>query len=209
MSRRSIGSALAALALIALFAPGALAAAEDSVLAKINAERTGRGLPALGSHWDLVDDAEAHSHRMMDGDNLHHNPNLGSVTTDWLALGENVGVGPSVDSIHNAFMNSSPHRANILGDYTHVGVGAVRESESRLWVTVVFMKAADSSPPTTTTTTPPPAVTLAPQQPAPPAATLAPVPPAGRASPPAVSAAVPDALSRVPLVVLRFFPRVL
>ena len=139
--------------------PGAFAASEDSFLAKLNAERSSRGLSVLSSHWDLVDDAEAHSNRMMNADDLHHNPNLGNVTTGWLALGENVGVGPSVNSIHTSFMNSSGHRSNILGDFTHVGIGAVRESDNKLWVTVVFMKAnggaaTTTAAPTTTSSAP-------------------------------------------------------
>ena len=40
-------------------------------------------------------------------------PNLGSVTTGWKALGENVGVGPDVSSLFDAFMGSSAHRSNI------------------------------------------------------------------------------------------------
>lgn len=160
ISRRSLGVAAVALLMVVGLAPGAFAASEDSFLAKLNAERTARGLGTLASHWDLVDDAEAHSHRMMEANDLHHNPNLGSVTTGWLALGENVGVGPSVNSIHNSFMSSSGHRANILGDFTHVGIGAVRESENKLWVTVVFMKASGSS--TTTTTAAPTTTTGAP-----------------------------------------------
>lgn len=161
---------MVAILLIVGIAPGAFAASEDSLLSKLNAERSSRGLGTLASHWDLVDDAESHSHRMMDADDLHHNPNLGSVTTGWLALGENVGLGPSVNSIHTAFMNSPAHRGNILGDFTHVGIGAVRESENKLWVTVVFMKAADAPTTTTTTTAPPtsttqPTTTAAPPEP--------------------------------------------
>lgn len=168
LSRRSIGAFITAALLIVGLAPGAFAASEDSLLSRINDERESRGLPALVSHWDLVDDAEAHSRVMMAADDLHHNPNLGSVTTGWVSLGENVGVGPSVSSIHSAFMNSPPHRGNVLGDFTHVGIGAVSESENRLWITVVFMKASGTAPATTTTTPPtattgsPPAVTGAP-----------------------------------------------
>ncbi|MCP3975100.1 MAG: CAP domain-containing protein [bacterium] len=150
LTRRSFVALFSAVLLIVGLAPGAFAASEDSLLSKLNAERSSRGLSSLASHWDLVDDAEVHSGVMMSQDRLHHNPNLGSVTSGWVSLGENVGVGPSVKSIHSAFMNSSAHRGNILGDFTHVGIGAVRQSENKLWVTVVFMKAAGA--PTTTTT---------------------------------------------------------
>lgn len=185
LSRRSIGAFVAAVLLVVGLAPSALAAAEDSLLSRINQERGSRGLPALASHWDLVDDAEAHSQAMMAADNLHHNPNLGSVTTGWVLLGENVGVGPSVSSIHTAFMNSPPHRGNVLGDFTHVGIGAVRESENRLWITVVFMKAAgvpttttSTAPPTSTTVLSAPTTTGPPPAPGTPASTTTPIRPA-------------------------------
>lgn len=176
ITRRSVAAALTALLLIVGLAPGALAASEDSLLSKLNAERSSRGLAALASHWDLVDDAEAHSHEMMSQDRLHHNPNLGGVATGWVSLGENVGVGPSAGSIHAAFMDSSAHRGNILGDYTHVGIGAVRESDNKLWVTVVFMKAAGTTT-TTTTTTAPTTTTSSPTDP-PSVTTTSAVPPA-------------------------------
>ena len=52
-----------------------------------------------------------------------------SVTGVWQALGENVGVGLDANQLHDEFMASSGHRANILGDYNYVGIGtAVDES---------------------------------------------------------------------------------
>ncbi len=171
---------MAIVAFVVGLAPGALAASEDSLLAMINDERDSRGLPALTSHWDLADDAEAHAVAMMEAANLHHNPNLGSVTTGWVALGENVGVGPGVAAIHAAFMTSPPHRGNVLGDFTHIGIGAVRAAENELWVTVVFMKTA-SAPTTTTTAAPPPPtspVTATPAVTPPPTTAIAAPPPA-------------------------------
>jgi len=129
-----------ALIAIGLTAAPALAGPAGSFVSKINAERTARGLAPLQVYWDLTDDAKAHSTRMMNQDNLHHNPNLAGVTTGWEALGENVGVGPSVNSLHDAFMASSPHKKNILGNFNYVGVGVVIESDSKMWVTVVFMR---------------------------------------------------------------------
>lgn len=194
-SRRSLGSLITAAALVVALAPLAFAASEDTLLSKINAERGSRGLAALESHWDLVDDAEAHSRVMMAANDLHHNPNLGSVTTGWVSLGENVGVGPTVGSIHTAFMNSPPHRANVLGDFTHVGIGAVRESEHRLWITVVFMKSSTATTttasPTTTTSSPPVTTTTSsPRVPSTPTTTVVPPPTtAAPASPPPSTAA--------------------
>jgi hypothetical protein len=144
---------LAALAVGLVVAPAA-AAPEDSFVSKINSERSSRGLAPLEVYWDLVDDAEAHSKAMKSEDELFHNPNLGSVTSGWSALAENVGVGADVDRLHEAFMDSDGHRKNILGDYNYVGVGVVTESDLKMWVTVVFMRGPDDlvSPPSTTTT---------------------------------------------------------
>lgn len=131
----------------------AQAGTEGAFVAKINASRAAAGLPALSTHSDLIPDARAHSAEMMAAGQIYHTTNLGSVASGWEALGENVGAGPSVDSLHNAFMSSSGHRANILGDFNYVGVGTV-EQDGVIWVTVIFMR-KDSAPPTTTTTAAP------------------------------------------------------
>ncbi|MBV8929616.1 MAG: hypothetical protein JO152_10875, partial [Mycobacteriaceae bacterium] len=50
------------------------------------------------------------------------------ISGNWTTLGENVGVGPDVDGVHRAFMNSPRHRAGILSPRYHsMGIGiAVR-----------------------------------------------------------------------------------
>jgi uncharacterized protein YkwD len=52
--------------------------------------------------------------------------------------GENVGVGPNAASLEAALMSSPPHRANMLGNYTHVGVGVFVGCDGRVWVTERF-----------------------------------------------------------------------
>ena len=142
------------------------AGAEGSFVSMMNAERAAQGLPALQVYWDLTDDARAHSQQMASSGNLHHNPNLGSVTNAWQALGENVGVGASVEILHEAFMGSSAHRGNILGDFNYVGVGVTEDAEATLWVTVVFMKGpaglVDGGETTTTTAVPATTTTVVP-----------------------------------------------
>jgi hypothetical protein len=130
---------------------------ESSMLTLINEERASNSLAPLTPYFDLEDDAVAHSATMRDSVHLHHNPALGSVTSGWYALGENVGVGPTVESLHGAFMASPGHRANVLGDYNYAGVGIVDDG-SRIWVTIVFMRgpAGLGAPPPP----PPPPATL-------------------------------------------------
>jgi uncharacterized protein YkwD len=78
---------------------------------------------------------------------LYHTPNLGQRVTRWTMLGENVGYGGTVGSLHNMFMRSAPHKRNILKrQYRYVGVGA-KKVNGTLWVTVVFQ--ASRNPGTT------------------------------------------------------------
>lgn len=114
--------------------------AENQFVDVINQERTSRGLQPLATNADLVAGARHQADAIRDAGRLFHNPNLGSVTTGWTKLGENVGYGGSVSGLHAAFMNSTGHRANILDPaYTHVGVGVVVEG-STIWVAQVFMQ---------------------------------------------------------------------
>lgn len=105
----------------------------------INKERDKRDLRRLKFSYQLTRVARRHSKKMADGGILHHRSNLASgVTGNWRVLGENVGVGASVKTLHGAFMHSPGHKANVLyRKYSSVGVGVVRRSGT-IWVTVIF-----------------------------------------------------------------------
>lgn len=134
-----------ALSMLATSAVNAATGEENSFVSKINSERSSRGLGTLRWRQDLADVARRHSQRMAQGDNLHHNPNLRNEVSGWDVIGENVGYGPSVSDLHDAFMASQSHKANILdSDYTHVGVGTLWK-DGTLWVTEVFMRPSASS----------------------------------------------------------------
>ncbi len=64
------------------------------------------------------------------------------------------GKGQTPSSLHDAFMASSGHKKNILGDYNYVGIGT-GSKDGYLYVTVVFMKKGSTAPATTTTTAAP------------------------------------------------------
>lgn len=111
---------------------------EGALVAAINDAREEAGLAALSTSDELVHVARGHSEAMAAFDVLHHDPALGEVVGDWRRLGENVGRGADVAALHDAFMDSPTHAANVLGaDYDEVGVGAV-VVDGRLWVTQVF-----------------------------------------------------------------------
>ena len=110
-----------------------------------NGDRAANGLAALSYDAAASDVARSWSQTMASNGSLYHNPNLArsiaaQVTPQWTRLGENVGVGYDVAGLERAFMASPGHRANILGDFNRVGIGTVRGSDGRLWVTVVFIK---------------------------------------------------------------------
>jgi uncharacterized protein YkwD len=85
--------------------------------------------------------AERHSIQMARKGYIYHSSCLSCHFSgyNWSVGGENVGVGASAQSLHRAFMDSPPHRRNVLyRAYRYVGIGAVW-SKGRLWITVLFM----------------------------------------------------------------------
>ena len=110
-----------------------------------NHERSSRGLRTLSVRSDLVAIARRHSQEMANHGGIYHNDNLANeVSGDWTELGENVGRGPTVDDIHRAFMNSAPHRANILrASYNQIGIGTAIKG-GYIYVTEVFAKRGSS-----------------------------------------------------------------
>jgi hypothetical protein len=141
LARRLVSIFMATLMVVGVMAPAASAGSHESeILAVMNSARADAGLAPVAMYADLTDDAVAWSQHMYSQGSLSHNPNLAAVTTGWDKLGENVGLGPTVSSIHTAFMASASHRGNVLGDYDSVGIAVVAETPTKLWVTVVFMK---------------------------------------------------------------------
>lgn len=141
------------------------AAAEAGFIDEANEARADRGAGALRTDAELTAVARRWSAKMAQAQSLSHNPNLPSeVTQDWEKLAENVGVGPTVEEVHAAFMASTSHRTKILDPvFTTVGVGVVTDAKGRMWVTEVFMKLrgggaspATTAAPTPTTSPPPP-----------------------------------------------------
>lgn len=119
---------------------------EAEFVALVNRERAAEGLNALTVATDIVTVARAHSVVMADRYDrditpaLHHNPDYSTQITGWQVVAENVGRGPSVNSIHTALMNSEGHRRNILEPrLTEIGVG-VEYRHGRVWVTQNFRR---------------------------------------------------------------------
>lgn len=144
LALRGLLAVVLALSFVLVAQPAAEAgtdsAAELDFACRVNAERESRGDKAMRVASDLREVARAHSVRMADENRLYHNPNYSKEVTGWTVVAENVGRGPSVSSLHAAFMDSTGHRRNILDSrFTEVGMGVERRG-STVWITQLFRK---------------------------------------------------------------------
>ena len=128
-------------------------AAEQQLFGLINQDRAQNGLPALTANPTMFNIARSAPHQvcgngqtfngraqdMIERQYFSHQippcnqyvwPILQSYGVQYSAAGENIAwntyspQSTSVTSVNTALMNSAPHRANILGNYNQVGVGA-------------------------------------------------------------------------------------
>jgi uncharacterized protein YkwD len=112
---------------------------ESQFASEINGYRSENGLSALSRDGSLDSRARSWAESMADNGDLSHS-NLSSLLPPWSAAGENVGVGGTVKSLFGALVDSSGHRANMLGDYTHFGIGVWVDSGGRIWTAHVFTR---------------------------------------------------------------------
>ena len=178
---------------------------EATFVAKINALRASQGLAALQVNDNLVAKARGWAATMAAAGRIWHSTLSDGITADWQKLGENVGMGGSVDGLHNAFVASPHHYENLVDPaFTQIGIG-IAMSGSTIFVAEEFMQlmpAKSAAPvlagvtsavaPTSTTTAPrPPAPKPAPKPVA--AAAKAPVAPPTTTTTSAPPAATPAA----------------
>jgi uncharacterized protein YkwD len=110
------------------------------MLSLTNDDRAQRDKAALKLNAALSRYAKHHSRQMATKGYLFHTTDLASKLKgfDWSIGGENVGVGSTLDGLEGAFMNSPPHRKNILRTaFDHAAVGVIHSNGS-FWVTVIF-----------------------------------------------------------------------
>jgi hypothetical protein len=150
MGRRfpvALTAAATAVMLLATSPSSATTSQEADFVSRINAERSSRGIPTLTVKSDLAAVARDWAEHMAAAGSISHDPNLADKVSGWTVLGDNVGKGPSVSSIHQAFMESETHRHIILDtDFNQVGVG-VAKSGSTIYVAQVFARRSSGSNP--------------------------------------------------------------
>jgi hypothetical protein len=144
-----------ALGAMATAADASVPSMESQLLALTNSDRARAGLAPLSSSSTLVSIARSWSAHMASTGQLAHDPSLASKVSGWSSLGENIGYAYSASQAESMFMNSAPHRANILkASYNRVGIGISRDAKGTYWFTIDFEQTSGSRPtPVSHTTT--------------------------------------------------------
>src|SRR5438105_1331001 len=113
---------------------------ESSFVARINALRVSKGLNALEVHPNLVSKARGWAQTMASAGRIWHSTLSDGITADWQKLGENVGMGGSVDALHAAFVASPHHYENLVDpDFAYVGIGIAMNGDT-MYVAEEFME---------------------------------------------------------------------
>ena len=115
--------------------------AEFDFLERLNTARVKHGRQRVTLDRELARVARRHTWEMVERDALYHTPDdvLRRRVTNWLILGENVGRGHTPESLFRAFMESEPHRENLLyRPFNYVGIGTMVDQDGMLWVTILL-----------------------------------------------------------------------
>ena len=119
---------------------------EEEIFQLVNAHRTSIGKEPLATNNLATELAEAHTHYMISQNDISHD-NFDD-RSDRLfdeenasRTGENVAYGQqSAKDVMEAWINSSGHRANIEGDFTHIGISVIKNNSGVYYFTQIFLK---------------------------------------------------------------------
>ena len=112
---------------------------ESHLFGKINAFRSANGLASLTRSGSLDAEARNWAKSIANSGKLAHS-NISRLTPPWDAAAENLGTGDSVDSVFSLLAESGGHLDNMLGNYSHVGVGIWVDSSGKLWTVNLFAR---------------------------------------------------------------------
>lgn len=196
--RVAVGVATALMSSFLLFGaavPAATAAGEGTILALVNQARAANDLGPLKLNSAISTVALNWANYMASTGVMEHNPSFSTqIPGGWSKAAENVAQGyGSPQAVHNGWMGSAGHRANILGDYTDIGIAFI-SAGGTTWGVQVFAKYGASVPPPA----PPAPVPAPPASPGPsPSPTVSPSP-SPSPSPTATAAPSPSPTASAP-----------
>ena len=129
------------------------------ILSDTNALRAAGGLPPLVESARIDAVAQAWSGQMGTSGSFVHNPSYSTqIPSGWTKAAENIASGYSYTTVVEAWHQSPGHYANIMGDYTDIGIGYSVTPGGQAYFTEDFGKYAThpdpvpSSTPTPTAT---------------------------------------------------------
>lgn len=158
--------AVTLLVVTSLYVPNAKATTtyEKEFIALINELRINNSLNSLIENPQLTDSARIWAATLAESGTVGHDPGLKDSYAEYEALGENVGMGGSVQAIFNALVASPGHYENMVRpEFSEIGVGVVAAGSTLFTVhrfldsvtdvtttMVVTIPTAILEPPTTT-----------------------------------------------------------
>jgi uncharacterized protein YkwD len=115
------------------------AAERTLILQQTNVIRATHGLPPLRISTALHALAQDWSVQQARANVMSHRAGFASYyPSGWTRAAENVAAGYRASSVVDAWFASPGHRANLLGSYTHIGIGVAVSSSGRLYYTQNF-----------------------------------------------------------------------
>jgi endoglucanase len=108
--------------------------AVQQILTDTNAIRAELGLRPLIRNAAMDSVAQNWTQTQANNGAMSHNPSLGSqLPAGWTRAGENVARGYSYTYVVTAWRGSSGHYANMIGDYTDIGIGYVEKNGTKYY----------------------------------------------------------------------------
>ncbi len=116
---------------------------QTRILTETNVARGKAGLKSLTANSQMNTVAVNWSGKQAAANRMSHNPSYSSqIPSGWTGAAENVAMGFAPTKVTTGWLNSPGHRANILGSYTHIGIGVACSSSGTPYYTQVFGKYA-------------------------------------------------------------------
>lgn len=127
-------------------APVSYTSIETEILDLVNAYRDQNGVSQLQLLDEGSRQAAEHNVHMIENDEVCHD-NFTSRYTALVnseqakAVSENVAFGySSAEAVVNAWIKSSSHKENMIGDHTHFGISVKEGKDGRLYFTNIFVR---------------------------------------------------------------------
>lgn len=123
----------------------------NEILQIVNTHRQSIGKNTLTKNLLATDLANAHTKYMIAQNDINHDDfsdrsNRLIMEENASSTGENVAFGQrSAKQVMDAWLNSPGHRRNIEGDFTHIGIGVIKNDAGAYYFTQIFLKKRSSA----------------------------------------------------------------